>query len=58
MALPIGKIDLERIYTVEEYELLPEFGERYELIDGKLVKETVLKRDWERIEEDVAWADL
>jgi Uma2 family endonuclease len=29
---------IDREYTVEEFEQLPEFGERYDLIDGKLVK--------------------
>lgn len=39
MALPARKIDYQRLYTVEEFEELPEFGDsRYELIDGKLVK--------------------
>ncbi len=30
--------DLERTYTVAEFEALPEFDELYELVDGKLVK--------------------
>jgi Uma2 family endonuclease len=32
------KPSFEKEYTVEEFEQLPEFGERYDLIDGKLVK--------------------
>ncbi len=41
MALPartVAKIDKESFYTVEEFEQLPEFGERYDLVEGKLVK--------------------
>lgn len=30
-------IDLKREYTAEEYELLEDDGNRYELIEGKLV---------------------
>lgn len=29
---------LQRLYTVEEFEQLPEFAERYELINGRLIK--------------------
>ncbi len=36
MALPARLA--ERLYTVEEFEQLPEFGERYELVDGRLIK--------------------
>ena len=37
------KIDVDLIgtLTVKEFEKLPEFGDRYELIDGRLVKESV-----------------
>lgn len=35
-ALPARLI--ERLYTADEFENLPEFDERYELIEGKLVK--------------------
>lgn len=38
MALPARKIELERTYTPEEFENLPEFEELYELVNGKLVK--------------------
>jgi hypothetical protein len=37
VALPIKDIGLERTYTPEEFENLPEFEELYELVDGKLV---------------------
>ncbi len=35
MALPLG---INKGYTVEEFEQMPEFDERYELLDGKLVE--------------------
>ncbi len=38
MVLRASKRDLEQLYTVEEFERLPEFGDRYELVDGRLVK--------------------
>lgn len=42
MALPVKKeaiqIDLERVYTPEEFEALPQFDELYELVESKLVK--------------------
>lgn len=38
MALPIRAAELERLFTSEEFEALPEFDERYELIDGRLVE--------------------
>ncbi len=38
MALPIEQLDLQRTYTPEEFENLPEFEELYELVAGKLVK--------------------
>ncbi len=28
----------EKLYTIEEFQQLPEFGEGYELVDGRLVK--------------------
>jgi hypothetical protein len=31
------KIDLNRIYTAEEFARLEDDGKRYELIDGRLV---------------------
>ncbi len=31
-------IDLERTYTVAEFEALPEFDELYELVEGRLIK--------------------
>jgi len=34
-------IDLTRTYTAEEFEKLPEFNGRYELLDGKLVEKTM-----------------
>src|SRR5436305_1612447 len=33
--------EMERLYTVEEFEQLAEFGDRYDLIDGRLVKRPV-----------------
>lgn len=33
--------ELEKTYTVEKFEQLPEFSDRYNLLDGRLVKETV-----------------
>jgi Uma2 family endonuclease len=41
MALRAQSFDLNRAYTVEEFELLPEFGNRYDLLDGRLVKRPV-----------------
>lgn len=38
MALPARAVPDVRLYTVEEFEQLPEFGERYDLYDGRLVK--------------------
>jgi Uma2 family endonuclease len=38
MALPARPSDFERIYTSDEFETLPEFDERYELLDGRLVE--------------------
>ncbi len=38
MALRARTADLERTYTPEEFEALPEFDELYELVEGKLVK--------------------
>ncbi len=38
MTTQLSRIELERIYTVEEFEELPEFEEYYELIEGKLVE--------------------
>lgn len=38
MALPARPSDFERTYTSAEFETLPEFDERYELLDGKLVE--------------------
>ncbi len=38
MALPAQKAELEQLYTSDEFEALPEFDERYELIDGRLVE--------------------
>jgi Uma2 family endonuclease len=38
MVLRTRATDTERTYSPEEFEALPEFNERYELVDGKLVK--------------------
>jgi Uma2 family endonuclease len=38
MALPARPSDFERIYTSDEFETLPEFDARYELLDGRLVE--------------------
>lgn len=41
MALRAQDINFERSYTVDEFENLPEFSDRYDLLDGKLVKKAV-----------------
>ena len=41
MVLKAHGTDLEQLYTVAEFEQLPEFDERYELTDGRLVEKTV-----------------
>ncbi len=41
MTLRARNLDFERIYTVDEFERLAEFGDRYDLIDGRLVKRPV-----------------
>jgi Uma2 family endonuclease len=38
MTLRVGTTDSERSYSPQEFETLPEFDDRYELVDGKLVK--------------------
>ncbi len=38
MALPARAIEKTRFYTDHEFENMPEFHERYELIEGRLVK--------------------
>ncbi len=38
MVLRAQATDFERTYSPEEFENLPEFNARYELVDGKLVK--------------------
>ena len=38
MALRVNEAEFEQLYTVEEFEQLPEFNDRYDLIDGRLVK--------------------
>jgi Uma2 family endonuclease len=38
MALRARSGDIERTYSPEEFESLPEFNDGYELVDGKLVK--------------------
>ncbi len=38
MALPARKMDFEPTCTSEEFETLPEFDARYELLDGRLVE--------------------
>lgn len=38
MALPARTADFEKTYTVDEFEQLPQFDERYELIDGRLIE--------------------
>jgi Uma2 family endonuclease len=49
MALPVKDINLERTYTPEEFENLPEFDELYELVDGRLVKKPMPGDDHGRI---------
>src|SRR3569832_116354 len=41
MAMRARNLDFERTYTVDEFEELAEFGDRYDLIDGRLVKRPV-----------------
>jgi Uma2 family endonuclease len=41
MALSARKTDFEHFYTADEFEKMPEFEDRYELVDGKLVKKDV-----------------
>ncbi len=41
MTVELKTVDTERTYTSDEFENLPEFDERYELIDGRLVKKSV-----------------
>ena len=38
MALRVNEAEFEQLYTVEQFEQLPEFNDRYDLIDGRLVK--------------------
>jgi Uma2 family endonuclease len=38
MAMSAKKFDLEKIYTPEEFEALPQFDALYELVNGRLVK--------------------
>jgi Uma2 family endonuclease len=38
MALPARTADFERTYTSDEFERLPQFNERYELIDRRLIE--------------------
>ncbi len=37
-AMRARTVDLEQTYTAQEFEMLPEFWESYELIEGRLVK--------------------
>jgi len=38
MAMRLPTAEPEKLYTVEEFELMPEFNDNYELIDGRLIK--------------------
>jgi Uma2 family endonuclease len=38
MALPLRAVEFDQLYTSDDFEKLPEFNERYELIGGRLVK--------------------
>ena len=38
MALRANEAEFERLYTVEQFEQLPQINDRYDLIDGRLVK--------------------
>jgi len=38
MAMQLPIVEPEKLYTVEEFELMPEFNDNYELIDGRLFK--------------------
>ncbi len=49
MVLRAKGIELERTYTPEEFEALPEFDELYELVNGKLVKKPMPGDDHSRI---------
>lgn len=41
MAMRLKASELEKTYTIEEFEQLPEFDDHYELVDGRLVKKPV-----------------
>lgn len=41
MAIRLTTHELEKTYTVEEFEQMPEFDDRYELLDGRLVEKPV-----------------
>jgi Uma2 family endonuclease len=38
MRIKLPKIDTPRTYTYQEFENLPDDGNRYELIDGRLIE--------------------
>lgn len=44
------QLDLEKIYTLEEFAALPDDGGRYELIDGKLVEMPPANEEHGRVE--------
>ena len=49
----------EKLAAVYEFvSRLAERGERAESLNTMLASEAVLRRDWDRPEEDAAWADL
>jgi len=49
----------EKLAVVAEFvSRLAEPGETSERINAMLASEAVLRRDWDRPEEDTAWADL
>ena len=45
MSLRAKDTSLERLYTADEFEKMPEFDERYELLDGKLVEKPMPKQE-------------
>jgi Uma2 family endonuclease len=53
MALRANPPNLEKTYTPEEFENMPEFNERYELIKGRLVKRPMAGDDHGRIAQHI-----
>ena len=49
MALSVKDTNFERLYTAQEFEKMPQFHERYELLDGRLVEKPVPHYDHSEI---------